>query len=134
MATQEHSHHFLTFLQHLLAGLRTLVLWFGMSMKHTPEPWALEEGGDIVGANLEEVRSCFSFEPDQWSNEGYDIPRIVDCVNALAGVESPAEAIQAAKVALAYYASCAETGSLSLAGGETAERALRLLQPNTPTK
>ncbi len=83
--------------------------------KHTPEPWVVDDGIDSPENMADEIMRNAG-EEHEWvaigieDEEGYassvaychpmNSQRIVDCVNAMANIYSPAELVRAAKAAL----------------------------------
>lgn len=88
--------------------------------KHSPEPWEAGWGRGVTGATCPtgapfcggrkwpftiirkgfEVLAVLPMQEDQTESHEANAARIVACVNALAGVEDPAKALQAARDAL----------------------------------
>ena len=74
-----------------------------MATKHTPEPWRVEEwtchAPTCIRAGDVTVADCSGF--GRYADETIpDAARIVQCVNACAGIEDPAAALKMAKDAL----------------------------------
>jgi hypothetical protein len=68
-----------------------------MSTKHTPEPWKVvigDRGFNIVSDLGEFI--CFDMM-DESQNGSVDAERIVKCVNAMAGIEDPADFMELVK-------------------------------------
>jgi hypothetical protein len=81
-------------------------------MKHTPEPWRRDMNSglecDIRGPNSQKVALCFglsnkgNLRGEEYKNEcSANAARIVECVNACAGIENPAAIKDLIKAALA---------------------------------
>lgn len=103
---------------------------------HTPGPWVVE-GLSICGGV--DGMTCIATLEDDGGYEATTLAeieanaeRIVSCFNACDGIVDPATALKAAREALAFYAACADTGTLHLAGGDTAQNALNLLLTPKP--
>lgn len=100
-------------------------------MKHTPEPWALSETEcDIMGKDNVFVMEEMYHDNDIWHNPN-DMPRIVACVNACAGIEDPAKAIQAARGAIQHLLEWEPRvkGADEAEAWDEARKALQLLTP-----
>lgn len=89
------------------------------------EPWKIDLSSDTTPI----TRATGGAVLDNCEISDADLVRIGLCVNECAGIPDPAAAFQEARMALAFYATCAITGTLHLAGGETAEKALNLITP-----
>lgn len=77
--------------------------------KHTPGPWAIQRPLDkIVVATSNGVAAEVKF-----NNREANAARIVECVNALEGVENPARAIELAREQLEFLLIAADKRGLT---------------------
>jgi hypothetical protein len=99
-----------------------------MDTKHTPEPWAVDSGGDggceiwsPSSGNMDNIIGSEDTDDPQWEA---DARRIVACVNACAGIEDPgAELARLRRVEQAARALCAHQWTDIPAGAYVALRA-----------
>jgi len=99
--------------------------------KHTPGPWKyvaahgefeMYKQAEIVGADEEGIAYPFPLNLSPPGRREANAERIVQCVNALEGVENPAEALRKALFAL-YRVAQSDLGE----NGERAATALKAL-------
>jgi hypothetical protein len=70
-----------------------------MSTKHTPEPWYTDSDRfvDFIYSDREKVCQFHNREKDDFDNKVANAKRIVDCVNAMEGIEDPMEFVRKAQ-------------------------------------
>lgn len=66
-------------------------------MKHTPEPWEVYNEHYITASDEKIACQFFDRMDYYYSNKDANAARIVECVNALAGIENPAEWVKRMK-------------------------------------
>ena len=67
--------------------------------KHTPGPWVLD--GQRTGGIARHIPRSTMYDDVATAYSNTDAARIVECVNALDGVENPAEFVRIAKELIA---------------------------------
>ena len=102
-------------------------------MKHTPEPWAVEDRGGMAATIVGLTRVA----NQHWNGKFHylgslfykpDMERSVACVNALAGIPDPAKFVEAARKVVAEW----DENEIGQIDGDTIDALRTALQGDSP--